>query len=321
MANQDMSKLLQFRDATRTQAKACILIEGLPGHGKSGLALAIGKILAGGDWKKVFAVDTENKSLDLFEGLQLHTGDKITPFKKLDLLPHHGYAPTNYLTCKENAIRAGAEAMINDSITHMWQAEGGVLQRVSEIQRKGGNQYTAWGDTTVVEEKNSIVKVVRDARIHIISTVRIKEKHEIVKDAEGKSSVKSLGEQEIFMPDFKYEPDLVLRMVSPGLSNGTAPVAEVIKSRYAIYAVGEEYSFTESLINQLKEYLEEGADPAELMEKQRIELIQTTKEILDSNPSKQTMFPILKEQLGFKDVPLTDLTLDTIRTLLGILIN
>lgn len=324
MANQDMSKLLQFRDATRTQAKACIVIEGLSGHGKSGLALAIGKILAGNDWKKVFAVDTENKSLDLFEGLQLHTGDKITPFKKLDLLPSHGYAPTNYLICKENAIRAGAEVIINDSISHMWQMEGGVLQRVSEITRKGGagvNNYTAWGNPEVVEEKNSIVKVVRDSRIHVISTVRIKEKHEIIKDADGKSSIKSLGEQQIFMPDFKYEPDLVLRVISPGAPNGTAPVAEIIKSRYAIFTVGEEYAFTESLINQLKEYLEEGADPEALMEQQRLELIQTTKEILDSNPSKATMFPILKEQLGFKDVPLVELTLETVRTLLGILIN
>ena len=58
MANQDLSMVLQFRDATRTQAKACIAIEGLSGMGKSGLALAMGKIFADDDWKKVFAVDT-----------------------------------------------------------------------------------------------------------------------------------------------------------------------------------------------------------------------------------------------------------------------
>lgn len=320
MANQDLSRVLQFRDATRTQAKACIAIEGLSGMGKSGLALAMGKIFADDDWKKVFAVDTENKSLDLFEGLQLHTGDKIVPFKKLDLLPHHGYAPTNYLICKENAIKAGGLVLINDSITHMWQMAGGVLQQVSEIERKTGNKYTAWGTPTVIEEKNAIYDVVRDSRIHIISTIRIKEKHEMVQE-DGKMKVKSLGEQQIFMPDFKYEPDLVLRMVSPGAPNGTPPVAEVIKSRYAILTAGEVYSFTEDLIRQLKSYLEEGADPAELMEKQRLELIQTTKDILDSNPSKATMFPILKEQLGVKDKPLNELSLEMVRTLLGILIN
>lgn len=320
MANQELSKVLQFRDATRTQAKACIAIEGLSGLGKSGLALAIARTLAGDDWKKVFAVDTENKSLDLFEGLQLHTGDKIAPFKKLDLLPSHGYAPSNYLVCKENAIKAGALAIVNDSITHMWQMTGGILQSVSEIERKSGNKYTAWGTPTIIEEKNAIYDVVRDSRIHVISTIRIKEKHELVME-DGKNKVKSLGEQQIFMPDFKYEPDLVLRMVSPGAPNGTAPVAEVIKTRYAIFSVGENYSFTEDLIKQLKAYLEEGADPTVLMEQQRIELIQTTTEILNSNPSKATMFPILKEQLGVKDKPLAELSLETIRTLLGILIN
>ena len=36
------SPQFNFRDATRTQAKASILIEGLSGSGKSGLALLLG---------------------------------------------------------------------------------------------------------------------------------------------------------------------------------------------------------------------------------------------------------------------------------------
>ena len=322
MANQDLAKVLQHRDATRTQAKACIVIEGLSGTGKSGLALTIGHALAGGDWKKVFATDTENKSLDLFTGIRLHNGELVTPFKKLDLLPSHGYAPTNYLICKENAINAKGLVCINDSITHMWQMAGGILQRVSALEaaNRNVNKFTAWGTNEIIEEKNAVYDVVRDSRIHVISTVRIKEKHEMAKDGD-KTVIKSLGEQQIFMPDFKYEPDLVLRMVKPGSGKGTPPVAEIIKSRYVIFEAGETYSFTDELIQQLKSYLKDGADPAVLMEQQRLELIQATTEILNSNPSKATMFPILKEQLGLKDTPLVDLPLDKVRTLLGILIN
>lgn len=318
MANQDLSKVLQFRDATRAQAKACIVIQGLSGKGKSGLALAIGYALAEKNWQKVYAVDTENKSLDLFEGLQLHTGDKIVPFKKLDLLPTHGYAPTNYLLCKENAIKAGGSVFLADSISHMWQMAGGVLQRVSAIEAANSkvNKFSAWGTDEIIAEKNAIYDVVRDSRIHVISTVRLKEKHEFVG-----GEVKSLGEQQIFMPDFKYEPDLVLDMVRAGNPNGTTPAARVIKSRYAIFVEGETYDFTEALIAQLVAYLKEGADPEVLQEQQRQELIVATKEILDSNPSKATMFPILKEQLGVKDVPLVELSLAKLRTLLGILIN
>ena len=318
MANPALEKVLQFRDATRAQAKACIVIQGLSGKGKSGLALAIGYALANKDWSKVYAVDTENKSLDLFEGLQLHTGDKIAPFKKLDLLPSHGYAPSNYLMCKANAIKAGGEVFIADSITHMWQMAGGILQRVTALEKANSkvNKYTAWGPDEIVDEKNAIYDVVRDSNIHVISTVRVKEKHEFVG-----GEVKSLGEQQIFMPDFKYEPDLVLDMVRAGNPNGTTPAARVVKSRYAIFIEGETYDFTEGLISQLVAYLAEGADPVVLKEEQRQELIVAVTELLDNDSSKATMFPILKEQLGVKDVALIDLPLDVIRTLLGILIN
>ena len=322
MANNNLNGVLSFRDATRQQAKASILIEGLSGRGKSGLALMLAYALAGKDWKKVYAIDTENRSLDLFEGLTMSDGTKCAPFKKVDLLPSHGYAPSNYLMCKENAINAGGAVMINDSITHMWQQEGGVLDLVTQVQTKDSkryNNYTAWGAPEVKAEKKAIYSVVRDSRIHVISTVRVKEKFDMVTE-NGKTSLQSLGEQEQQMPDLKYEPDLVLHMLHPGAMNGTPPTVKVIKSRYAILQEGEIYQFTEAIIQSLVDYLNKGTDPAALLEAQRQDYINTIKNILESDASKKTMFPILKEQQGFKDVKLVDLPLDALQTLLGILL-
>ena len=322
MANSNLNGVLSFRDATRQQAKASILIEGLSGRGKSGLALMLAYALAGKDWQKVYAIDTENRSLDLFEGLTMSDGTKCAPFKKVDLLPSHGYAPSNYLMCKENAINAGGAVMINDSITHMWQQEGGVLDLVTQVQTKDSkryNNYTAWGAPEVKAEKKAIYSVVRDSRIHVISTVRVKEKFDMVTE-NGKTSLQSLGEQEQQMPDLKYEPDLVLHMLHPGAMNGTPPTVKVIKSRYAILQEGEVYQFTEAIIQSLVDYLNKGTDPAELLEAQRQDYINTIKNILESDASKKTMFPILKEQQGFKDVKLVDLPLDALQTLLGILL-
>ena len=322
MANSNLNGVLSFRDATRQQAKASILIEGLSGRGKSGLALMLAYALAGKDWKKVYAIDTENRSLDLFEGLTMSDGTKCTPFKKVDLLPSHGYAPSNYLMCKENAINADGAVMINDSITHMWQQEGGVLDLVTQVQTKDSkryNNYTAWGAPEVKAEKKAIYSVVRDSRIHVISTVRVKEKFDMVTE-NGKTALQSLGEQEQQMPDLKYEPDLVLHMLHPGAMNGTPPTVKVIKSRYAILQEGEVYQFTEAIIQSLVDYLNKGTDPAELLEAQRQDYINTIKNILESDASKKTMFPILKEQQGFKDVKLVDLPLDALQTLLGILL-
>ena len=322
MANSNLNGVLSFRDATRQQAKASILIEGLSGRGKSGLALMLAYALAGKDWQKVYAIDTENRSLDLFEGLTMSDGTKCAPFKKVDLLPSHGYAPSNYLMCKENAINVGGAVMINDSITHMWQQEGGVLDLVTQVQTKDSkryNNYTAWGAPEVKAEKKAIYSVVRDSRIHVISTVRVKEKFDMVTE-NGKTSLQSLGEQEQQMPDLKYEPDLVLHMLHPGAMNGTPPTVKVIKSRYAILQEGEVYQFTEAIIQSLVDYLNKGTDPAELLEAQRQDYINTIKNILESDASKKTMFPILKEQQGFKDVKLVDLPLDALQTLLGILL-
>ena len=321
MANNSMASKLTFRDATRQQAKASILIEGLTGKGKSGLALLLGKYFADGDMQKVFDIDTENRSLDLFQGIQLSDGTPCTPFKKVDLTSTIGYQPSNYLACKENAIASGATVLINDSITHMWQREGGLLEMVTEVQKdRKYNNYTAWGAPTVKAEKDMIYQTVRDSRVHVISTVRVKEKFDMVTGSDNKTSLQSLGEQEMQMPDLKYEPDLVLQMVHAGTIGGRPPRAKVIKSRYAILTEGTEYDFTAALIEQLVAYLKEGTDPAELLERQRLDMIETIKEVLDTDASKRTMFPMLKEQQGFKDTKLVDLPLVALQTLLGIML-
>ena len=75
-----MAFVAKFELAERIACKASIMIEGLAGSGKSGLALMLAYALAGGFkpenqtpekqkeiWKTVFAIDTENKSLNLLE--------------------------------------------------------------------------------------------------------------------------------------------------------------------------------------------------------------------------------------------------------------
>ena len=60
--------MFKLEDATRLQCKASIMIEGLSGKGKTGLALLIARGLAS-DWSKIVHTDTENKSARLFVGL------------------------------------------------------------------------------------------------------------------------------------------------------------------------------------------------------------------------------------------------------------
>lgn len=310
-----------FEEAKRVACKASIMIEGLPGGGKSGLALAVAKALTG-DWKTVFDIDTENRSARLFRDIDCSTGETYGPFQVGELTPEVGYKPSNYIAFREEAIRRGAKAVIEDSISHAWQYKGGVLDMVAELKKTNAryqkDSYAAWGDDTVVKEKNELLQLIRDPRVHVITTVRVKEKMEYDKDDTGKTVLVSLGEQQLQQADLKYEPDLVLHMVKPGSNDGGKvqhPVAKVIKTRYAIFKKDQEYEFTPDLMEQLRQYLEEGVDPKELLEKQRLDYVEALKEHLTKNPGAKAIWDVMKKDAGHEETKLKDMPLNVLKSL------
>ena len=314
--------LFKFEEAQRTQCKASIMIEGLPGKGKTGLALLIGYYLGGEDWKKVFHIDTENKSANLFVDIPASSGEKFGRFNVGQLTSDIGFKPTNFIAFREAAISAGAKVVIKDSISHAWQYKGGILDILNDAKAKDSryakDSYAAWGDPTVTKEKNELLNLIRDHRVHVITTVRVKEKMEYVVGDDGKMKLQSLGEQQIQQADLKYEPDLVLQMQNPGSNKGGEikhPVALCTKSRYAIFQEGQEYEFTPELLKQLKEYLEEGVDPETLLAAQKEEYIQAVTEYLKNKPAAKTIWNELKKQAGYEDKKLAELPLDVIKTL------
>ena len=290
--------MAKFHKAARQKLKASIMIEGLQGSGKSGLALLIAKALTD-DWDKIYAIDTENRSLDLFQGIKMNTGDLFGEFNKVDLTIEDGYAPSNYLALRDEAVKAGAEVIIMDSISHMWNRKGGLLDLVAEAQANGLDNYRSWGTEKNRKEKELLNDIVRCKDAHIITTVRIKEKFGMEYDeTKGKTTVVSLGEQQIQQDGLKYEPDLVLRMINPGNMDGTNPTVYVIKSRYAILKTGEEYEVTKELLTQLRGYLEEGIDPEVIFKEQRDQLIADIKDYCNT-PTRKSIWKALKESSGF----------------------
>lgn len=314
--------VFKFEDAQRVQCKASIMIEGLPGKGKTGLALLIGYYLAGNQWDKVFHIDTENKSANLFVDIPASDGQKFGHFKVGQLTSDIGFKPSNFLAFREAAINAGAEVVIKDSISHAWQYKGGILDLLNDAKAKDSryakDSYAAWGDPVVAKEKNELLNLIRDHRVHVITTVRVKEKMEYVPGEDGKMKLQSLGEQQIQQADLKYEPDLVLQMQSPGSNKGKTikhPVALCTKSRYAIFEEGQTYEFTPELLKQLKDYLEEGVDPEVLLQQQKDEYINAVTEYLKAKSAAKVVWNELKKQEGYPDTKLKDLPLDVIKKL------
>ena len=311
--------IFQFSTAKRQKSKASIIIEGLSGRGKSGLALVLATALSSAP-DKVFALDTENCSLNLCDGLPSTSGGKFGGFQTFNFTPEIGFKPSNYIAAREAAIEAGAETLVQDSITHAWAYKGGILDMISELKnsntRYQRDSYAAWGDDTIVKEKNMLNQMLRDSRVHVISTVRVKERLEYDRDDNGKSTLTSLGDQQIMQADIKYEPDLVLQMIEPGCVSSKGikyPKAKVSKSRYAIFEVGETYEFTPQLCEQLKQYLEEGADPAALLEAQRQDYIVGIKAYLDSHKNAVPLWNQLKADAGYKDKKLGEIPLPELK--------
>lgn len=296
--------MFQIQRAEREQLKASIVCEGLQGSGKSVAALMLAYALAEAeatDGQKVDdlvgAIDTENRSLNLLVGRQFD-GCQIGNFLKIDF--NDNFAPQNFKLAQEALIKAGAKSVVIDSYTHMWAREGGVLDTVSAAQATQANKYTAWGKDEVREGKELIFRLIRNPHAHIIGTVRLKEKQEV---ADGK--IVSLGEQQIMQDGFKYEPDLVLRFTG----NGNY---EVMKTRYELFELGSTGVLTMDLCRNLAAYLHEGVDPAELFEKQRVDLLHSLQDTVQTNQTAQMLFNTLM-QSEHPGVKASELGLDALK--------
>ena len=96
-------------------------------------------------------------------------------------------------------------------------------------------------------------------------------------------------------------------MISPGNMDGTNPVVQVVKSRYAILRTGEEYEVTAELLSQLRQYLGEGVDPEVIIKAQKESLMKQIKDYCNT-PTRKSIWKTLKESSGYtgklEDMPI-----------------
>jgi len=305
--------------ATRIRVKAAIGIDGISGDGKTGLMIEIAHVLEP-DWSKIHITDTENKSFSLYIGQKLQSGD-IVPEDTI----HHasmskatGYSPFNYDFFREDAVEKGCTVVGMDSFTHGWSREGGVLDSVSKINEdlaknnRKPNKFAAWNDPDVIAARNLIFDLIRDNRVHVISTLRIKDDYVILAE-DGKNVVKNVGLKQIQQEGLKYEYDLLLRVIRPADAEADTPArVEVLKSRYSLFHKGEEYDIDKSMLKALAEYLDKGTSREELDVIMKAELIEGLKEQIGNDTSKK-LYTVLKNT--YPDRKLDTLTLAELRGL------
>lgn len=182
-----------FRKAQRKQVKLKIGISAPSGAGKTYSALLMAYGICG-DWEKIAVIDTENGSAELYSNLGEYSVCSINP----------PFTPKKYIAAINEAVQAGFEVLIIDSLSHAWTGEGGLLDMQDKATKasKSGNSYTAWREIT--PEHNRLVDALLQSDIDVIVTTRAKAEYVITED-NGKKSIKKVGLAPVFRDGLEYE--------------------------------------------------------------------------------------------------------------------
>lgn len=187
---------MQFKKATKHQAKLRMMIHGPSGAGKSftGLSIATHLVPAG----KVAALDTERGSLSKY-------ADRFN----FDVVEVNGdYHPKHLEDVIAGAAEAGYEALLVDSGSLFWNGPGGMLELVDHeakrLQQRSGkfDSFGAWKAIDPIYRR--MVQTITSAPMHIIMTLRAKQEYQ--KDDKGK--IQKLGLAPEMRDGFQYEADV-----------------------------------------------------------------------------------------------------------------
>jgi hypothetical protein len=178
-----------FQKAERKQAKLKLAMTGPSGSGKTFSSL----LIASGIGKKIALIDTENASASLY-------ADRFE-FDTLVLKPP--YTIQRYLEAMKAAESAGYDVLIVDSLSHAWAGEGGILDKKSKLDARGGNSYVNWAALT--PEQEQLFSVIQNANIHMICTMRSKQDYVLELNEKGKSVPKKVGMAPIQRDGAEYQ--------------------------------------------------------------------------------------------------------------------
>jgi hypothetical protein len=188
-----------FRPAIREQLKLRLALAGPSGSGKSFTALRLAFALG-----RVAVIDTEHRAAEKYKGL---APDGVPWNFDVCNLAH--FDPLNYVEAIQAA--AGYDVLVIDSISHAWDGVGGALD---QVDKKGGNKFTAWKDVTPRHRR--MVEAMLACPCHLIVTLRTKTEYVIEEQINRAGKIvqvpRKVGMQPVQRAGMEYEFDLVADM-------------------------------------------------------------------------------------------------------------
>jgi hypothetical protein len=197
-------------DAVREQILARIGIAGSSGAGKSYTALMLGAAMVEKlELGPLYVIDTEHKSA-LRYAFSPKSG-KGFKFKHV-VMPPEDNSTQAYDAALTYCEQQGAGVIVIDSLSHMWNGIGGVLEVVDKTS--SANKFsTGWKEQSPIY--NRAIERVMQTKAHVIFTVRQKQEW-VLEEQGGKKVPVKVGLGEVARDGISYEPDLFARMESLG---------------------------------------------------------------------------------------------------------
>jgi hypothetical protein len=169
--------VITIREAQRAGARLLIGLAGTSGGGKTYSALRLAYGLANCNSRKIGFLDTENRRGSLY-------ADKLPnkeTFLIADLIPP--FSPQRYIEAVRAFEKQGVEVLIIDSISHVWEGEGGCCE-IAEKNRLGENPNWALAKG----QHKLLVNTMLYSNMHVIVCVRARYKSKPVKKFDPKKN-------------------------------------------------------------------------------------------------------------------------------------
>lgn len=187
---------VEFKKATKEKVKLRLALLGPAGSGKTYGALS----LAEGIGKKIAVLDTENGTASLYS-------DRFD-FQTLTMNPP--YTVAKYIAGIDAAEAAGFDVLIIDSLSHAWAGEGGLLDKKTALDSRGGNSFTNWASIT--KEHEQLKTRILHPKLHLITTLRVKTEYVLEANDKGRQVPKKVGLAPVQREGLEYEFDVVFEV-------------------------------------------------------------------------------------------------------------
>src|SRR5690242_15812707 len=203
-----MAMIIKPAQKVRQHARVCFW--GIEKAGKTHSALDLARALVGPEGK-VGVVSSERGSSKLLAWKFPHDIIDLTVDEGNNPV-RNPFTPKRYEEALQTFVQAGYQVIIVDSLSHLWEGEGGLLEFV---ESQSGDKFTSgWGKGTPIYQH--FLNTLLSVPCHLIVTLRAKEAYVMEeytkRNGERGTAPKNVGSAPIIRKGFGFEMQLTIRV-------------------------------------------------------------------------------------------------------------